>query len=216
MTLGELAAVLVTLIVGLPGLYWARHEVIEFQEQNRLARLDLENRGVDTNVAHAESVRPTTTSLRIYLPMAGLGLLMIVTWAGIWANQHQTRQIDARLIPFTKASQFFSTLPRTNESVIVWCFPYDPQSCSIALQYKEAFTHKFNTLYWRNEFPTGLSPQSPADFTGINIATAPGVIPPNGARAFKEALDNAGVKSDWKADLTLKPNEFAVWIGRKP
>jgi hypothetical protein len=51
MTLGEWAAVIVTLIVGLPGIYWARAESHEFREQNRLVRLDLQNRGVETEPA---------------------------------------------------------------------------------------------------------------------------------------------------------------------
>jgi hypothetical protein len=144
----------------------------------------------------------------------GIGAVAI-TWILFAINIYSIYgRSDLRMAPFAPNSAFFSTLPMTSESVTVWCFPYEPLSCSIALQYRKGLAARFNILNWGN-FLVGLSPRE-ADFKGINIATRSDQGRPNGAKALYGELRELRVPCEYQKDEALGPNEFELWIGGKP
>ncbi len=75
MTTGDVVAVLVALLIGLPGLYLQWAEVREFKEQNRLTR-------------NEERIPTATHPLRLYWPMIATGLFMVLIWTAVIYNHY--------------------------------------------------------------------------------------------------------------------------------
>jgi hypothetical protein len=217
MTWGEIATVVVSLVVGIPAIYWAREGVRESREQNRLSRLDLKNRGIEGSAVQTGAARMPRAPWRLYLPMVALGLLMVLTWVGVAIDYRvRFKSEDLRLAPFAQNSQFFRNLP-TDESgtFTLTCFPFDsgsPSSCNIALRYQDALG-----TFWRPgeiKFDQRRSP----DFTGISIVTK-SKNPPKGVLILRQRFRSVGIETRWniaEPSYRLGANDFAIWIGGKP
>jgi hypothetical protein len=215
MTLGDWATVIVTLMIGLPALYWARHEALEFREQNRLSRLDLENRGVDTSTVYVEGgTRTAKTPLRIYLPIVALGLLMVLTWAGVGVNVHNRQQnirTDPRNIATSELAHDFvnemkaSPFPLGHFHTVC----VSDESCAILAQYRDDLTNAGWTMGSVYRLANN----------GIYIVvSADAIVPPSQASDLRRALVNAGVDTGWykfRGALfpELKPDDFELVVG---
>src|SRR5216683_7191712 len=109
------------------------------------------------------------------VPNSVLAVMLALTWMFLGYDIYDRHYLpaveapDARLFPLAKGSTFFDAIPMNDESVMVWCFPYEAHSCSIALQFRARLAGRVGTILNWNGFVTGLSPL-PADFKGINIA----------------------------------------------
>ena len=118
---------------------------------------------------------------------------------------------DPRLAPLAIGSRFLSDLPPdTKETVWIFCYPFDPMSCNIARQYQKRFRAQWTTGFIK------YGPTEEPDFSGINIAVRDLFDPAPGAISLKKELGNCGIDADLRPAPDLKPNEFEVWIGRKP
>jgi hypothetical protein len=130
---------------------------------------------------------------------------------------------DLRLAPFDDLAAF-PLAPYPDESVTMWCFPYEPGSCDIARKYRESLHDDFNMLDWhctdkdggRLTFLTGMSSLHHADFKGIKIDTHSEKDRPDGAKDLMLKLQALGVPADWSADDGVGPKDFEIWIGGKP
>ena len=120
---------------------------------------------------------------------------------------------------------FVPLAPYPDESVMVWCFPYELGSCDIARKYREYLHDDFKMLDWHSSdksgplvFLTGMSSLHHADFNGIKIATSSKDIHPDGATELFGKFQRLGVPVDWSFDDKdgLGPNDFEIWIGGKP
>lgn len=183
-------------------------EVIE-----RIAPLFLPVRFVTyVNAQLSRIARPhTRRRFYIFLVLVGIFYAGYSTW-----NDQYRKNVDLRQAPFAEGSAFFSTLPITDESVELWCFPYDAESCSIAVQYRNRLAEHFGIVN-PSQFVVAMVPRE-ADFKGINIATRSDRIQdrPKGARALAGQLRATHIPCQFKTDPSLSSKEFEVWIGSKP
>ena len=133
---------------------------------------------------------------------------------------------DLRTVPLAPDSTFLPLAPYFDESVTVWCFPYDPDSCAIALRYRSRLADGFNMRSWHvkddggndYEFLTGMSHLHRTDFKGIKIDTRSEQDRPEGAKELLKNLRALGVPADFAIDNqeNLGPKDFEIWIGGKP
>ncbi len=132
---------------------------------------------------------------------------------------------DLRTVPLAPGSTLLPLVPHFDESVTVWCFPYDPDSCSIALQYRSRLNDGFKMHTWHVkddggnnfEFLVGMSHLRRTDFKGIKIATL-SQDRPEGAKELLQNLRAVGVPADFNTDTqeNLGPKDFEVWVGGRP
>jgi hypothetical protein len=217
MTLGEIVTIIITLVVGLPAIHWARAEVGEFREQNRLTRLDLQNRGIEV-AAQMQPADARRLPWRLYLPMLATGFFMVATWIAVGVNYYDRRhyaapviaaKTDARLAPFADKSSFFTGLPsNSNEIIDLCCFIFEPGSCPLALKYRNRFADYFTPG------PMCFSYSSDgADFKGVSIVTLSESRTDEAKairRQFRQGLQAEPLE---RLNPKLRPNEVQVWIG---
>jgi hypothetical protein len=123
---------------------------------------------------------------------------------------------DLRLAPFAENSTFFTaSLPADNEGVRVWCFPYEIESCDIAMKYRSRLSENFTVLPWHG-FLTGLSNVSSSDFKGVNVGVQSVKSAPEGATKLQAKLQELGIPSQLTEDEDCAPGDFSIWIGGQP